>query len=396
MPSSVDESWDRIADWLDRHAPPTAAAVNPPANESALAQAEATLGLPLPADLVAWWRRANGMRWTNPLPGALLPPGFLPYSVEEALKSRQTWLNVMRVYGEQSELPPGPAGSPCDVWLPEFMPIAADGCGADLFVDLRGGSARGCVVEYDKVGAAGYEDATMSTDVSMWPSVAAMLGGLADALDREVPARGVRVWADDDGGISWDTDASRWASWDNGPADFARLRARYAAFAAEVRSGNFAPSPPGSWPAGWIAAHVARNTELLIDTTQRILADDPVGRQQQRAAAWSAQDMARFGELTAPIADYRYDNSDSTDPVTLERYAAAGLVALAERISQLGARLCDVAEPLNRAGAVAHVRVVDAGTTVVDRRHGWLGVLNALAERQLPLRTRQLRAMRAR
>jgi hypothetical protein len=28
------------------------------------------------------------MRWTNPLPGALVPPGFVPYSIEGALESR--------------------------------------------------------------------------------------------------------------------------------------------------------------------------------------------------------------------------------------------------------------------------------------------------------------------
>lgn len=398
MPPTVDESWDRIVGWLGRHAPRIAAAINPPATESALAQAEATLRLPLPADLMAWWRRANGMRWTNPLPGALVPPGFVPYSIEDALKSRRMWLDVMRAYDEQSELPPGPAGSPCDVWLPVWMPIAADGCGAELFVDLRGGPTRGCVMEYDKVGAAGYEDATTSTDVSMWPSVASMLAEVADALEHEALVRGVRIWADDNGGISWDTDASRWVSWDRGAVDFAMLRERYAAFVAEARSGNFGParsgSRPVSWSAEWIAAHVARNTELLIDATRRILAVDPVGREQRRAAAWAAQDLARFKELATPGPDTHYDNSDSMDPATLDRYAASGLVALAERISQLGARLCDVAEPLNRARPTAHVRVIDAGSTVVDENQSWVGVLNALSERQLPRRTRQLRALR--
>jgi hypothetical protein len=336
------------------------------------------------------------MRWTNPLPGALVPPGFVPYSIEGALKSRRSWLKVMHAYDEQPELAPGPAGSPCDVWLPEFMPIAADGCGTDLFVDLREGPARGCVMEYDKVGAAGYEDSTRA-DVSMWPNVASMLAEVADALDRDVPVRGVRVWADDDGGISWDTDASRWVSWNRIQVDFARLRERYAAFVAEARSGDFASPRPGSWSAEWIAAHVARNTELLIDTTQQILADDPVGREQQRAAAWAAQDRTRFRQLTASeqraAADIRYDNTDAIDPATLGRYAAIGLVALADRIEQLGAHLCDVAEPLNRARPAAHVRVIEAGTTIVDGHQSWLGVLNALSERQLPLRTRQLRAL---
>jgi cell wall assembly regulator SMI1 len=391
----VEESWDRIARWLHRHAPPLAATVNPPATEAALARAEAALGVSLPADLRAWWRRADGMRWTHPPSGRLLPPGFVPHSVEQALASRQTWLDVMR--GEESELPPGPAGSPCDVWLPEFMPIAADGGGTELFVDLRGGPSHGCVMEYDKVGAAGYEDLT-SEDVSLWPSVTAMLADVAEALERDVPVRDVRIWVDEDGTTWWDGDTERWVSLDRARVDFARLRERYATFVGEARSEGFGAPPPGSWPAEWVAAHVARNTELLVETTRQILATDPVDRARRLTEAWTARDMDRFQELraadTQAAAGLRYDNADAMDPATLERYAATGLAELAERVARLGDHLCDLAEPLNRARPAAHVRVVDAGTTVVDGYQNWLGVLNGLSERQLPLRTRQLRALR--
>lgn len=51
---------------------------------------------------------------------------------------------------------------------------------------------------------------------------------------------------------------------------------RYAAFVADARSGSFGPPPPGSWPAEWIAAHVVSNTELLIATTEEILATNPI------------------------------------------------------------------------------------------------------------------------
>jgi hypothetical protein len=53
-----------------------------------------------------------------------------------------------------------------------------------------------------------------------------------------------------------------------------------------------------------------------------------------------------------------------------------------------------VAEPLNRGRPGAYVRIVDADATIIDGPAGWLGVLNALWIRQLPLRTRQLRALR--
>jgi hypothetical protein len=178
----------------------------------------------------------------------------------------------------------------------------------------------------------------------------------------------------------------------------ARLRQRYAAFVAELRAGDFGAPPAGSWTAGWIAAHVARNTELLIATTQAVLADDPAGRERQRHAAWTAKDWTRFRELMAfaqpAAAGIHYDNSDAMDPATLRRYATRGLATLADQVEQLGAHLCDLVEPLNRGRPMAYVHIIDGGTTVVDAPQGWLGVLHSLSSRQLPLRTRQLRGLR--
>lgn len=397
MSPGVDESWDRIVNWLSRHAPPVAGAVNPPATEPALARAEAAVGTQLPADLVAWWRRAGGMRMTNPHPGALLPPGFVPCSVDDALESRRIWLEVTRGGGAEPESSSGLAGSPWDTWLPVWLPIASDGGGTDLFVDLRDGPAHGCVVEYDKVGAAGSEN-WQEPDVSRWPSVGAMLADVAEALEQETPIGGDRIWVSDDGTISWDSALSRWSGGGSMPVNVARLRERYATFVAEARTGGFGPPRAGSWSAEWIAAHVVRNTELLVATTEAVLAGDPAGLERQRAAAWAAQDMARFQDLTTSAeraaAHLRYDNSDAMDPVTLDRRGASGLAALADQVEHLGARLCDMVEPLNRGRPSAHVRVVDGGTTIVDERQGWLGVLNSLWQRQLPLRTRQLRALR--
>jgi hypothetical protein len=143
---------------------------------------------------------------------------------------------------------------------------------------------------------------------------------------------------------------------------------------------------------------VARNTELLIATTQAVLADNPVRRERQRHEARTTQDWSRFRQARASAertADgIRYDNADAMDPATLNRYARDGLAALADRITQLGAHLCDLAEPLNQGRPTAHIRIVDAGATVIDKQEDWLRVLNALRTRQLPLRTRQLRALR--
>jgi cell wall assembly regulator SMI1 len=395
--TTVNESWDIIVGWLGRYSPAELALIRPPAAEDDIRDAERSIGAALPDDLVAWWRRADGRAGK----GSLLPPCYSPYPVRTALDRREVWMTAWNGVMEQAGVDRfaryvaqedrAPAGSPGkDAWLPRWLPIAGDGGGNDLFVDLRPGPAHGCVRQFRRDDGAG--------DTAWWSSVAAMLAEIADALTREVAIHGNRIWVDDDAAISWDTDRSRWSGGGSALVNVARLRERYAAFVAEARAGNFTPPPAGSWSAEWIAAHVARNTELLIATTQAVLADDPAGREQQRAAARAAQDSTRFRESMAAAeraaANIRYDNADAMAPATLDRYAATGLATLAGRVERLGARLCDLVEPLNRGRPTAHVRIIDAGTTIVDERQGWLGVLNSLWTRQLPLRTRQLRALR--
>jgi cell wall assembly regulator SMI1 len=395
----VDESWDIIVDWLGEYCPSEVARIRPPAAEADIRAAERSLGTSLPDDLVAWWRLADGQEGVM---GHLLPPYYRPYSVHEALESRSSWMRSWNAVAERlgpeedfaayvAAQDRAPAGSPCNgAWLPRWLAIAGSGLGNDLFVDLRPGLAHGCVRRF--LNDAG------ASDVVLWDGVAEMLAEVANALVHEAPIDGHRIWVDDDGAICWDRDADRWVHLGPRGADLAKLREQYEVFVAELRAGGFGPPSAGSWAAEWIAAHVARNTELLIATTHAVLADNPVGRERQRHEAWTTQDWSRFREVRASAEraakGIRYDNSDAMSPVTLDRYARDGLAALTDRISQLGARLCDLAEPLNQGRPTAHVRIVDAGATVVNRQESWLRVLNGLRARQLPLRTRQLRALR--
>ncbi|MFF5263095.1 SMI1/KNR4 family protein [Actinomadura viridis] len=393
----VNQSWDTIVDWLNRHCPEELDAIGPPATEDDVRDAERALGTALPDDLLAWWRRADGQDGLS----GLLPSFYMPCSIRTALHRREMWMTAWNgvmegadparfaAFVEQANQ--ATAGTPCkNAWLPRWLPIANDGGGNDLFVDLRPGPAHGCVRQFFRDAGA--------DDAALWDGVAEMLADVAAGLTREVPVQGYRIWVEDDGGISWDDPASRWSIGGKVPVDVTRLRERYAAFVAEARAGGFNPPPAGSWPAEWIAAHVARNTELLIATTRAVLADGPAGREEEQAAAWAAQDWKRHRELMASAAraaaGIRYDNSDAMDPAILARLAGDGLATLADRVERLGARLCDLVEPLNRGRPIAHVRIVEEGTTIIDEPEGWLGVLNALWGRQLPLRTRQLRALR--
>ncbi|WP_215547171.1 SMI1/KNR4 family protein [Amycolatopsis sp. CA-230715] len=198
----VAGSWDRIRRWLATGAPGVLARIRPPAEEADLDRVAEALGVPLPEDLLAWWRLADGVADAYPHPGHLLPPWFDPYPVSRALDSRSSWIRVWHkpapehdharmtrelgawlgtpeptVEERVAEFMAQPAGTPCDaMYLPVWLPIAGDNGGADLFVDLREGPLRGCVMRFDKVGTA-----VLEPD---WPSLAAMLADVADGLER--------------------------------------------------------------------------------------------------------------------------------------------------------------------------------------------------------------------
>ncbi|MFE3288079.1 SMI1/KNR4 family protein, partial [Streptomyces sp. NPDC059233] len=58
----VQDSWDRIDEWLRENAPRTFATLGPPARREEIAAAEEELGVTFPPDLVASLLRHNGAR----------------------------------------------------------------------------------------------------------------------------------------------------------------------------------------------------------------------------------------------------------------------------------------------------------------------------------------------
>ena len=388
----VNEPWDVITEVLRRDYADGWASIRPPATEDDLAAAAQAVDAALPADLARWWRRADGLDGNL----GLLAPGYTPYPVRVALLSRESGLSVTadtRRAGLSEDVAArndDPAGTACTGgWLSRWLPIANNPAGDTLFADLRPGPAHGCVGEFtpDEWSYSG----------PAWSSVTDMLAQTADALQHNARVRGFRVWIDEQG-VHWDTDRYRWSIGGNTAFDIALLRGRYADLVAELRQGGFTSPEPGSWPADWIAAHVLRNTELLIATTEQVLADDPVGREQRRHAALQAGDGRRARELIADArrvaAAIHYDNTDAMTPATLEGYAASGLGPLAGRIEHLGAQLCDLAPGLRGGRPLAHAHIVDDGALVLDTQVGWWGTLGALTWRQLPLHIRQLQALR--
>lgn len=388
---SVDESWAVLVAGLERYWPNVLARIRPPASPGDLRLAEETMGCPLPADLVRWWRLSDGM---NGFAG-LIPQSHTPFSVQEALGDRRVWLEVSAHADryepdDLDECLAAPAGTGCSGWfLPQWLPIAGDGSGGTLFVDLRFGHAHGCVSRM----TTGW-----SSSPALWTGVDAMLAEVAEAVRHDREVRGFRIWVDAEG-IDWDIALWRWVQpgGRSGP-DPEHLRQLYRELTAVLRAGGFA-DPADGWPAELVAASVKRNTEVLIATAEAIAATEPDWDEQMRTA-YRAQASARHhGRSLADTGvgrGIRYDNTDGLDPAAMSSYARAGLPALADDIDALGDRLMETSAGLLRRRPKVYARIVDDGVVLADEIVSWWGLLQALYQRQLPIRTRQLQALRQR
>ncbi|MFJ1709456.1 SMI1/KNR4 family protein [Kitasatospora sp. NPDC088346] len=164
----VPTTWSRIGTWLTAH---TQGGRARPASDAARLDAfEADLGLPLPADLRAWWL----------LPGVSasywIPEAFAPVPLDEALETHEIWLLVAEQEGESFE----DNGQPETRYQREFMPIALSPGGDGLVVDMRPGDTHGAVLLWDHE--------TWILDVPQWAAVTSMLQDVAHALEASTPA----------------------------------------------------------------------------------------------------------------------------------------------------------------------------------------------------------------
>ena len=119
------------------------------------------------------------------------------------------------------------------------------------------------------------------------------------------------------------------------------LDAVYAPFVASLRAGGFGPPPAGEWPAELVAAHVARNNDLIAEVAEQIATGQEVS----------------------------YDNSAAVDDAELAGYAASvgGLPGLAREVERSALRLEQARDSLgDRAETPAHVVIRDHGEIVRD------------------------------
>jgi uncharacterized protein YciI len=119
------------------------------------------------------------------------------------------------------------------------------------------------------------------------------------------------------------------------------LDAAYAPFIASLLAGGFRDPADGGWPAELIAAHVARNNDLIAEAAERVAAG----------------------------AEVSYDNAVTIDDAELASYAASagGLTGLAREVERSAGRLAAAAAALgDRAGTLVHVLIRDNGEIVQD------------------------------
>lgn len=203
---SVEESWSRIAAWLNAYAPQTAAGIQPPAGEAALVAAEAAFPRPWPDDLRQWYRLHNGASSRQLFTGVL--PGYAQLlSLQQITEASRGYEEIFDevadeyedVFEDPATLDRAPAGEMAGRFLPSWVPIAEDGTGCTMFVDCRSGEGAGCVTLFEREDADG--------GGPTWPSLEAMLADIADALERGHSCGGWRPRVNDEV-LEWEPDES--------------------------------------------------------------------------------------------------------------------------------------------------------------------------------------------
>jgi hypothetical protein len=148
------------------------------------------------------------------------------------------------------------------------------------------------------------------------------------------------------------------------------LEVAYAPFRASLLARGFGEPDAGSWGAELVAAHVARNNDLIADAAEAVLTS----------------------------GDVVYDNAPAIDETELRRYVeqAGGLEGLAMEVGRTSARLRRVYEELeSRRDTAIEVRIQDGGAIVYEGPMPIGEFIELNASRHLSAHYDQLNALHA-
>jgi cell wall assembly regulator SMI1 len=165
----MNDLWARILTWFAAHVPPGFFSPNPGASESEIRDAEAALGLRLPADFVESYRLHNGGREGAFFRNYELMP-LKEITRTAAFKKQLLTLD----WGDYIPQPEGPIKQV--FWNAQWVPFMDTGSGDNLCIDLdpAPGGAVGQVIEF------GHE---LGPERLIAPSFCAWLSQFADDLE---------------------------------------------------------------------------------------------------------------------------------------------------------------------------------------------------------------------
>ena len=173
----VEESWNRIRSWFSVNAGGPSGRLA--ASEAELRDVQNRFEVELPEELISWWRLPRTAR-VELAPG--YPEDFTP---EQALNTREAALSEFRpelfpieLFGDEllrNEPLDDQAGSPSAFYSPFFVPVLGDRSdGSHLFIDLRQGPERGCLM--------GWTSLTQEATGPKWKSLSHLFHDLAEGL----------------------------------------------------------------------------------------------------------------------------------------------------------------------------------------------------------------------
>ncbi|KZB85772.1 SMI1/KNR4 family protein [Amycolatopsis regifaucium] len=141
----VNAAWDRVERWLAANAPTTAAALRPAATIARIAETQRKAGVALPAELVAFLLRHDGVSGLGE--SFALPPFHRLASTETVADEAKVLCEVLLSSGSDDSV-----GS---WWHGQFVPVAVNGGGDGLFLDQRAGTGR--LGSWDHEGSVRFE-----------------------------------------------------------------------------------------------------------------------------------------------------------------------------------------------------------------------------------------------
>src|ERR1051326_1232042 len=124
---SVERLWDRIETWLAVHAPALAEALEDGATEAEITQAEETLGVALPPDVKATFKRHRSFGDG----GDFLMGQPINYGVAEMVQEQQRLKGLGEETQARKQGTPKYLSGPIQPvwWHPLWLPLTGDGAG---------------------------------------------------------------------------------------------------------------------------------------------------------------------------------------------------------------------------------------------------------------------------